>query len=202
MFKLMVLGLALIGLIGCRDMLPEKETEKETTEIRDNHSYTEIVEKIDNYTNITTTTTTEVTNTTNTSTSTSDSSSTSGTTATEPATDDNYKIAMFDETSANVTAVNWALGAMPSLTFYVMGSTDYAMNQTGVTPSLDNFTSTTTGFFAYTVNKSDMFLEKANVNPDNTSDITLVYKTDLYGYIKDNTKIYEMKPIEFTILVK
>ena len=69
MFKLMVLGLALIGLIGCRDMLPEKETEKETTEIRDNHSYTEIVERLDNYTNITTTTTTEVTNTTNTSTS-------------------------------------------------------------------------------------------------------------------------------------
>lgn len=200
MFKLMVLGLALIGLIGCRDMMPEKETEKETTEIRDNHSYTEIVERIDNYTNITTTTTTEVTNTTNTSTS--DSSSTGGTTTTEPATDDDFKIAMFDETSANVTAVNWALGAMPSLTFYVMGSTDYAMNQTGVTPSLDNFTSTTTGFFAYTVNKSDMFLEKANVNPDNTSDITLVYKTDLYGYIKDNTKIYEMKPIEYTIYVK
>jgi len=201
MFKLMVLGLATVALIGCRDMMPEKETEKETTEIRDNHSYTEIVEKIDNYTNITTTTTTEVTNTTNTS-STSDSSSSGGTTTTEPATDDDFKIAMFDEASANVTAVNWALGAMPSLTFYVMGSTDYTMNQTGVTPSLDNFTSTSTGFFAYTVNKSDMFLEKANVNPDNTSDITLVYKTDLYGYIKDNTKIYEMKPIEYTIYVK
>ena len=28
-----------------------------------------------------------------------------------------------------------------------------------------------------------MKLDKANVNPDNTSDITLVYKTDLYGYL-------------------
>ena len=42
-------------------------------------------------------------------------------------------IAMFDDASTNISAVNWTLGAMPTLTFYAMGSSDYAMNQDGVT---------------------------------------------------------------------
>ena len=61
-----------------------------------------------------------------------------------------------------------------------------------VSPSADNFTNTTTGF-TYTIVKADMKLDKANVNPDNTSDITLVYKTDLYGYLlTGGTSIEEM----------
>lgn len=36
MFKLMVLGLAVIGLIGCRDAFPENKEEVQMTDIRDN----------------------------------------------------------------------------------------------------------------------------------------------------------------------
>lgn len=203
MFKLMVLGLAAIGLIGCRDMMPENKEEVQMTDIRDNHTLTEYTEIIrDNHTSVTvtnntTTTTTEVNNTTTTS------DSTTSDVLDEAKTNSNASIAMFDAASSNITAVNWALGAMPTLTFYAIGSTNYAMNQSGVTPSADNFTNTTTGFFTYTIVKNDMKLDKANVNPDNTSDITLVYKTDLYGYLLiGDTNIEEMASIEYTIYVK
>ena len=204
MFKLMVLGLAAIGLIGCRDMMPENKEEVQMTDIRDNHTLTEYTEIIrDNHTSVTvtnntTTTTTEVTNNT-TSSTVEDLIGNTTDTRTEGA----VSIAMFDDASTNISAVNWTLGAMPTLTFYAMGSSEYAMNQDGVTPSADNFTNTTTGFFTYTIVKADMKLDKANVNPDNTSDITLVYKTDLYGYLLvGGTDIEEMKPIEYTIYVK
>ena len=173
------------------------------TDIRDNHTLTEYTEIIrDNHTSVTvtnntTTTTTEVNNTTTTS------DSTTSDVLDEAKTNSNASIAMFDAASSNITAVNWALGAMPTLTFYAIGSTNYAMNQSGVTPSADNFTNTTTGFFTYTIVKNDMKLDKANVNPDNTSDITLVYKTDLYGYLLiGDTNIEEMASIEYTIYVK
>ena len=155
MFKLMVLGLAVIGLIGCRDAFPENKEEVQLTDIRDNHTLTEYTEIIrDNHTSVTvtnntTTTTTEVTNNTTTST-------VEDLIGTDTRTESAISIAMFDDASTNITAVNWALGAMPTLTFYAMGSSDYAMNQDGVTPSADNFTNTTTGFFTYTIVKDDM----------------------------------------------
>jgi len=202
MFKLMVLGLAAISLIGCRDAFPENKEEIQITDIRDNHTLTEYTEIIrDNHTSVTvtnntTTTTTEVNNTTTTSdTTTSD-------VLDEAQTNSNASIAMFDATSTNITTANWALGTMPTITFYAIGSTNYAMNQSGITPSADNFTATTTGFFTYTIVKNEMTLDKANVNPDNTSDITLVYKTDLYGYLLNGTEISEMAPIEYIIYVK
>jgi len=202
MFKLMVLGLVTVALIGCRDAFPENKEEIQMTDIRDNHTLTEYTEIIrDNHTSVTvtnntTTTTTEVNSTTTSDTTTSD-------VLDEAQANSDTSIAMFDATSTNITAVNWALGAMPTITFYAIGSKNYAMNQSGVTPSADNFTATTTGFFTYTVIKDEMTLDKANVNPDNTSDITLVYKTDLYGYLLiGGTSIEEMAPIEYTIYVK
>jgi hypothetical protein len=203
MFKLMVLGLAVIGLIGCRDAFPENKEEVQMTDIRDNHTLTEYTEIIrDNHTSVTvtnntTTTTTEVNNT-----SSSISAATSEDVLNNVSNNSDSSIAMFDDSTANVTAVNWTLGAMPTLTFYANGSNQYVMNQSGVTPSADNFSTTSTGFFTYTIIKDEMTLDKANVNPDNTSDITLVYKTDLYGYLLSGTNVTEMSPIEFTILVK
>ena len=47
-----------------------------------------------------------------------------------------------------------------------------------------------------------MKLDGANVNSDNTSDITLLYKTKLYGFVKEDLQIVELNPIEMTLKVK
>ena len=96
---------------------------------------------------------------------------------------------MFNDVVYSMTSVNYALGNMPTLTFYVEGdSKRYAMNQNGVQPGVDNFSESETGFFNYTILKSELELIGADVNVDNTSDITLNYKTNLYGFVQNKEK--------------
>ena len=202
LIKLKLVGILTTSLIAtlflgsCRDSLPINETER-IVEIKDNHTvnnHTEIIK--DNHT-VTVTTTTN-----NTTESTSSTSDTSATLPAEPE-ESSYIMALYGETSRDVTIGDWTLGNLPTLTLYLEGVSDkLVINQTGVLPSFDNFTSTVGGFYNYTLNKNDMKLDGANVNSDNTSDITLLYKTKLYGYVKEDLQIVELNPIEMTLKVK
>lgn len=184
-------------LIGCGEG-PSKDEFREIR-VTDNHS--SYVEIRDNYTNIQTTSVTTTTNdTSSSSTTTSEGGSTAST-----STESTPTIQMFNDVVYSMTSVNYALGNMPILTFYVEGdSKRYAMNQNGVQPGVDNFSESETGFFNYTILKSELELIGADVNVDNTSDITLNYKTNLYGFVqnKEKTMIYNMAPIEYLIKVK
>lgn len=180
------------------DMQDEKDFQREI--YRDNHTYIEIR---DNQTVVTTTTTTTTTTDKDSSSTSTVSSNTNG--ETSSSTETTPSVRMFNDPSYSMTAVNYALGNMPTLTFYVEGdSKRYVMNQNGVTPKTDNFTETETGFFSYTVLKAELELVGADVNVDNTSDITLNYKTNLYGFVqnKDKSKIYNLAPIEYLVKVK
>lgn len=197
LIKLKLVGILTTSLIAtlflgsCRDEL------EKTVHIKDNHTvnnHTEIIK--DNHT-VTVTTTTN-----NTTESTSSTSDTSATLPAEPE-ESSYIMALYGETSRDVTIGDWTLGNLPTLTLYLEGvSNKLVINQTGVLPSFDNFTSTVGGFYNYTLNKNDMKLDGANVNSDNTSDITLLYKTKLYGFVKEDLKIIELNPIEMTLKVK
>ena len=187
----------LFALIGCNEG-PSKD---EFREIIHNDNYT-YIEKIDNHSVVTTTTTT--TTSTNDTSSSSTTTSEGGSTA-STSTESTPTIQMFNDVVYSMTSVNYALGNMPTLTFYVEGdSKRYAMNQNGVQPGVDNFSESETGFFNYTILKSELELIGADVNVDNTSDITLNYKTNLYGFVqnKEKTMIYNMAPIEYLIKVK
>lgn len=197
LIKLKLVGILTTSLIAtlflgsCRDEL------EKTVHIKDNHTvnnHTEIIK--DNHT-VTVTTTTN-----NTTESTSSTSDTSATLPAEPE-ESSYIMALYGETSRDVTIGDWTLGNLPTLTLYLEGvSNKLVINQTGVLPSFDNFTSTVGGFYNYTLNKNDMKLDGANVNSDNTSDITLLYKTKLYGFVKEDLQIVELNPIEMTLKVK
>ena len=198
MFKKVITILALVVLVAsCRDSLPENKETTITTTLKDNHTvnnYTEIIK--DNHTVTTTTTTTSSTN---------DTTSTSSTTSTPSSevVNNSYIMALYGGNSQDLSIANWTLGTLPTLTLYLEGNSDLlVVNQTGVTPNLDNFTKTTGGFFNYSLVKSEMKLDGATVNSDNTSDITLLYKTKLYGFVKENLNILELNPIEFTLKVK
>ena len=112
-------------------------------------------------------------------------------------------MALYGGTSQNLSLANWTLGTLPVLTLYIEGTSDMVVvNQTGITPGLDNFTKASSGFFNYSLVKSDMTLDGAKVNVDNTSDITLLYKTKLHGFVNESLNIIKLDPIEFTLRVK
>lgn len=198
MFKKAITIIALVLLAAsCRDALPENKLESTVT-LKDNHTVTSHKEIIkDNHTVTTTTTTTTTT--------TNDKSSSNSTTSLTPESSENstYVMALYGGTSQNLSLANWTFGTLPVLTLYIEGTSDMVVvNQTGITPGLDNFTKAASGFFNYSLVKSDMTLDGAKVNVDNTSDITLLYKTKLHGFVNESLNIIKLDPIEFTLKVK
>ena len=184
---------ASLFLVACGgDMQDEKDFQKEV--YRDNHTYIEIR---DNSTSVVSTTTT--TSTTSSSDSTSNPGSTNTTDTVDP------MIRMMNSNTYDMSAALWALNSMPTLTFFIEGdSKRYQINQNGLRPGVDNFSVSDTGFFTYTIDKSQMILSGADVAADNTSSVTLLYKTSLYTYIQNNyqTTITSLAPVEYTIRVK
>ena len=185
-------------LVACGgDMQDEKDFQREV--YRDNHTYIEIR---DNSTSVVTTTTTTSTNNQTTTTSSSDSTSSS---SSDTSSSDTPFIRMMNSDTYDMSAAAWAIGTMPTLTFFVEGeSKRYQINQNGLRPGVDNFTLSNTGFFTYTIDKNQMVLRGADVASDNTSNVTLLYKTSLYLYIQNiyQTVITELAPVEYTIRVK
>jgi len=111
---------------------------------------------------------------------------------------------MMNSNLYEMTNAAWAVGTMPTLTFYIEGeSKKYQVNQNGHKPEIDNFTESETGFFTYTIKKDEMNLVGADVYSDNTSLVYLKYKSNIYTFVtnKNETVRYEMAPIEFTIRV-
>ena len=186
-------------LVACGAGTPSKDEYRETVSRIDNHTHIEI--RTDNYTSITVTdkdhNTTSVTNNNSSSTNNSGSSDTSSS--------DTPFIRMMNNDTYDMSAAAWAIGTMPTLTFFVEGeSKRYQINQNGLRPGVDNFTLSNTGFFTYTIDKNQMVLRGADVASDNTSNVTLLYKTSLYLYIQNTyqTVITELAPVEYTIRVK
>ena len=184
-------------LVACGAGTPSKDEFREIR-VSDNHTHIEI--RTDNVTSITVTdkdhNTTSVTNNNSSSTNNSDSSDTSSS--------DTPFIRMMNSDTYDMSAAAWAIGTMPTLTFFIEGeSKRYQINQNGLRPGVDNFTLSNTGFFTYTIDKNQMVLRGANVASDNTSNVTLLYKTSLYLYIQNTyqTVITELAPVEFTIRV-
>ena len=191
---------ASLFLIAACNAGPSKDEFREVIRV-DNHTHVSIMR--DNYTSITVTDkdhNTSVTNNNSTTSSsdTTNNSNSSGATSTPI-------ITMMNSNTYDTTATLWALNSMPTLTFFIEGESKlYGINQNGVKPGVDNFTISTTGFFTYTIDKSLMVLRDATVSSDNTSDVTLIYKTNLYTYVQNayKTEITELAPVEFTIRVK
>tara|TARA_E500000178_G_scaffold316716_1_gene336728 strand:- start:1 stop:591 length:591 start_codon:yes stop_codon:yes gene_type:complete len=184
-------------LVACGAGTPSKDEFREIR-VSDNHTHIEI--RTDNVTSITVTdkdhNTTSVTNNNSSSTNNSDSSDTSSS--------DTPFIRMMNSDTYDMSAAAWAIGTMPTLTFFIEGeSKRYQINQNGLRPGVDNFTLSNTGFFTYTIDKNQMVLRGANVASDNLSNVTLLYKTSLYLYIQNTyqTVITELAPVEFTIRV-
>jgi hypothetical protein len=193
---------ASLFLIAACNAGPSKDEFREIVTIRDNVSYTEIVR--DNHTNIQVTTTTSNTNTNNSSTTSSSETSSGSSSSSTDSSSSTPTIQMMNSNLYSMSAAAWAVGTMPTLTFYIEGeSKKYQINQNGLKPEIDNFTESETGFFTYTVKKNEMILAGADVYTDNTSNVFLKYKTNIYTFVtnKYETVRYEMAPIEFVIRV-
>lgn len=184
-------------LISCnKDNFPTNEINNNSQK-NDNYTY---IREINDKDHVTTTTTDNhsVSVTTTTITTNEQTSET----VTEPVTEE-YVLALFEGNTSNLTSGNFTLGNMPTLTFYLEGNHDkFAINQTGVTPIATDFNNTVNNFFTYTIDKNMVTLHGAEVNPDNVSDITLVYKTFLYGFVKKDLTIINLDPVDFTLKVK
>jgi hypothetical protein len=184
-------------MISCnKDNFPTNEINNNSQK---NDNYTYIKETTDKDHVTTTTTDNHSVSVTTTTITTNEQTSE---TVTEPVTEE-YVLALFEGNTSNLTSGNFTLGNMPTLTFYLEGEHDkFAINQTGVTPIATDFNNTVNNFFTYTIDKNMVTLHGAEVNPDNVSDITLVYKTFLYGFVEKDLTILNLDPVEFTINVK
>lgn len=184
-------------MISCnKDNFPTNEINN-SSQKNDNYTY---IKETNDKDHVTTTTTDNhsVSVTTTTITTNEQTSET----VTEPVTEE-YVLALFEGNTSNLTSGNFTLGNMPSLTFYLEGEHDkFAINQTGVTPIATDFNNTVNNFFTYTIDKNLVTLHGAEVNPDNVSDITLVYKTFLYGFVEKDLTIINLDPVDFTLRVK
>ena len=197
--KYFILAASLFLIAACGEGRSKDEF-REIVTIRDNTSYTEIIR--DNHTNIQVTTTTSSTN--NNSSTTSSETSSSGSSSSTDSTSSTPTVQMMNSNLYSMSTAAWAVGTMPTLTFYIEGeSKKYQINQNGLKPEIDNFTETETGFFTYTVKKNEMNLAGADVYTDNTSNVFLKYKTNIYTYVLNRlgTIRYELSPIEFVIRV-
>ena len=189
--KYFILAASLFLIAACGEGRSKDEF-REIVTIRDNTSYTEIIR--DNHTNIQVTTTTSSTN--NNSTTTTSDTSSSGSSSSTDSTSTTPTVQMMNSNLYSMSTAAWAVGTMPTLTFYIEGeSKKYQINQNGLKPEIDNFTETETGFFTYTVKKNEMNLAGADVYTE--------YKTNIYTYVlnKYETIRYELAPIEFVIRV-
>ena len=116
---------ASLFLVAACNAGPSKDEFREVVTIRDNVSYTEIVR--DNYSNIQTTTTT-INNTNNNSTTSSDTSS-SGSSSSTDTSSSTPTIQMMNSNLYEMTTAAWAVGTMPTLTFFIEGeSKKYQIN--------------------------------------------------------------------------
>ena len=193
---------ASLFLVAACNAGPSKDEFREIR-VSDNHSsYIEIRES-DNFTNIVTTTSNTSVNNNSSTTSSSDTSSSSSSSSTDSSSS-TPTVQMMNSNLYEMTNAAWAVGTMPTLTFYIEGeSKKYQVNQNGHKPEIDNFTESETGFFTYTIKKDEMNLVGADVYTDNLTSVYLKYKSNIYTFVtnKNETVRYEMAPIEFTIRV-
>ena len=192
---------ASLFLVAACNAGPSKDEFREIIHTDNHSSYTEIIR--DNNTNIQVTTTTSSTNNNSTTTSSSDTSSTGSSSSTDSSSS-TPTVQMMNSNLYEMSTAAWAVGTMPTLTFFIEGeSKKYQINQNGHKPEIDNFTESETGFFTYTVKKAEMNLVGADVYTDNTSNVFLKYRTNIYTFVANRlgTVRYEMAPIEFTIRV-
>ena len=189
-------------LVAACNAGPSKDEFREVVHTTDNHSsYIEI--RDNQSTIVTTTTSTSSVNNNSSTTSSSDTSSGSSSSSTDSSSS-TPTVQMMNSNLYEMTNAAWAVGTMPTLTFYIEGeSKKYQVNQNGHKPEIDNFTESETGFFTYTIKKDEMNLVGADVYSDNTSLVYLKYKSNIYTFVtnKNETVRYEMAPIEFTIRV-
>ena len=200
--KYFILAASLFLIAACGEGRSKDEF-REMVTIRDNH--TNYVEIRDNSTTLITTTTTSTTNSTNNSSTTSSSDTSSSGSSSSGSTDsETPTVKMMNSDLYEMSTAAWAVGTMPTLTFYIEGeSKKYQINQNGHKPEIDNFSESETGFFTYTIKKDEMNLVGADVYSDNTSAVYLKWRTNIYTFVANRlgTIRYEMAPIEFTIRV-
>ena len=200
--KYFILAASLFLVASC-NAGPSKDEFREVIHTDNFSSYTEIVR--DNSTTLITTTTTSTTNSTNNSSTTSSSDTSSSGSSSSGSTDsETPTVKMMNSDLYEMSTAAWAVGTMPTLTFYIEGeSKKYQINQNGHKPNIDNFSESETGFFTYTIKKDEMNLVGADVYSDNTSAVYLKWRTNIYTFVANRlgTIRYEMAPIEFTIRV-
>ena len=201
--KYFILAASLFLVAAC-NAGPSKDEFREVIHTTDNFThYTEIRDNSTTVITTTTTNTSDTSSTNNNSTTTSDTSNTnsssSGSTDSETPT-----VKMMNSNLYEMSTAAWAVGTMPTLTFYIEGeSKKYQVNQNGHKPNIDNFSESETGFFTYTIKKDEMNLVGADVYSDNTSAVYLKWRTNIYTFVANRlgTVRHEMAPIEFTIRV-
>ena len=191
---------ASLFLIAACNAGPSKDEFREVIHTDNHSSYIEIR---DNQSTIVTTTTTTTSTNNNSTTLSSETSSTASSDSTDSSSS-TPTVQMMNSNLYEMSTAAWAVGTMPTLTFFIEGeSKKYQINQNGHKPEIDNFTESETGFFTYTVKKAEMNLVGADVYTDNTSNVFLKYRTNIYTFVANRlgTVRYEMAPIEFTIRV-
>ena len=199
--KYFISAISLFLVVAC-NAGPSKDEFREVIHVDNHTSYTEIIR--DNNTNIQVTTTTTTSNTNNNSTTSSSETSSSGSSSSTDSSSNTPTVQMMNSNLYEMSTAAWAVGTMPTLTFFIEGeSKKYQINQNGHKPEIDNFTESETGFFTYTIKKDEMNLIGADVYSDNTSNVFLKYRTNIYTFVANRlgTIRYEMAPIEFTIRV-
>lgn len=113
-----------------------------------------------------------------------------------------YELSLKGGPTGNVTLANWNADNLTVLNFHIHGKVDSAaINQTGITPANTMYKITDNGFFDYNLSKVQMSYVGAVVNPDNISNVQLIYQTKLYPYIKKANEIIELESIVYTLNV-
>lgn len=191
-FNFIFLGMLLI-ITSCKEL--GKET-KETFRQTDNYTNIQITEYHynDNYTNIQNTTTTEIVNTPINSDDSEDNNTIVDTVS--------QIVVLYGNPYDNLSTADWSAGNLNNLLFFIDGYDQFQLNQTGVTPLLETIPEPTSNFYQYTLDKSYFQLTTIKVNPDNVSDLTYQYDTNLYGFGVINNNIQFIDPTKFTIYVK
>ena len=113
-----------------------------------------------------------------------------------------YELSLRGGPIGNVTLANWNADNLTALSFHIHGKVDsVATNQTGISPSDTLYKITDNGFYDYNLSKVQMSYVGAVVNPDNISNVQLIYQTKVYTYIKNATEKIEMEAIVYTLNV-
>lgn len=194
--KYICLSLLILVLSACSEF-PENSIERTVT-LRDNYTHIDTA---------TVTTTTDVNHVTNNETLSNHTiyvpnSNDNTTSVTNVLSQSIYDLSLKGGLNGTTTIANWNADNLTALDFHIHGDvTKVAVNQTGIAPADTSYITTDNGFFNYNLSKVQMGYIGATVNPDNISQVNLIYQTKIYTFIQNSTTKVELEPIVYTLNV-